>query len=343
MTSRAATLGWVLTLVVFALIPHLVDTVTTNKFSIVLYSSVSVLSIVLLTGLNHQVSLGQSAFFGIGAYATAILVGTHGWSYWLAIPLGAIVAFVVGLLVGLPALRLKGHYLALVTLGLAVVFPQIVNRFTSVTGGTSGTSVGRRLTAPGWSHLEDNEWSYYVLLAMATVVFVLVRNVARGRVGRALRASAHETAARSSGVDVAAYRVLTFGVSAAVAAVAGGMFSIHNQFVGSSDFGLMRSVDMLAAMVVGGGALVGGALVGGLFLQFAPEYTQKLGIDPVLTPVVYAAVLLFCVYCFRDGIAGGAVRLKSVLSARARSSARRDRPWTVPTSVRVTEDVSGSP
>jgi branched-chain amino acid transport system permease protein len=342
MSARWRALGWLVTLAVFVALPKVASTVTTNKFSIVLYLSVAVLSVVLLTGLNHQVSLGQSAFFGIGAYATAILVGTHGWSYWLAIPLGAAVAFVVGVIVGLPALRLKGHYLALVTLGLAVVFPQILNRFTSVTGGTSGLSVNRRLVAPSWSGLADNQWSYYVLLAIGVVMFVLVRNLALSRIGRALRASAHETAARSSGVDVAFYRVMTFGVSAAVAAVAGGMFSIHNQFVGSSDFGLLKSVDLLAAMVVGGGTLVAGAIIGGLFLQFAPEYTQKLGIDPMLTPVVYAALLLFCVYCFRDGIAGGAVRLKSVITTRLRRARPPDRRWTTPPSVRVTEEITGS-
>lgn len=343
MNGRIALAGWAATLLAFVLLPLVTSSVTTNKFSVVLYSSVAVLSVVVLTGFNHQVSLGQSAFFGIGAYATAILVGTHGWEYWLAIPLGAVIAFVVGVIVGLPALRLKGHYLALVTLGLAVVFPQILNRFSSVTGGTSGLGVKRRLVAPGWSGLEDNQWSYYVLLVIAVAMFVLVRNVALSRVGRALRASGHETAARSSGVDVAFYRVTTFGVSAAIAAIAGGMFSIHNQFVGSSDFGLLRSVDMLAAMVVGGGTMVAGAVVGGLFLQFAPEYTQQLGIDPVLTPVVYAALLLFCVYCFRDGVAGGAARLRAVLAR-----GRMDRPpsrarWVSPRAPRITEEVGGSP
>lgn len=339
MSGRWRGLGWLLTFAAFVTLPRVTDSVTMNRYAIVLYLAVGVLSVVLLTGLNHQVSLGQSAFFGVGAYATAILVGTHGWPYWLAIPLGAAVSFVIGVIVGLPALRLKGHYLALVTLGVAVVFPQVVNRFASLTGGNGGLSVNKRLRAPQWTHLTHDQWGYYLLLAIAVLMFVLVRNITSSRVGRALRASANETAARSSGVDVAFYRVITFGMSAAVAAVAGGMYTIHNRFVGSSDFGLLRSIDFLAAMVVGGGTLVAGAVIGGMFLQFAPEYTHKFGVDPALTPVVYAVLLLLCVFFFPDGITGGAVRLTHAIKTRLRA---RPTPPRVPVQpqVRVSEEPS---
>lgn len=315
MNRRVQIVLWLVPLVFFVVLPLITGRVTTNKFAMILYLAVVVLSLILLTGLNHQISLGHSAFVGIGAYATVILSGTHGWPLWLSIPLGGLCSFVVGVIVGLPALRLRAHYLALVTLGISVIFPQILNRFSSVTGGTSGLKLKRRLVAPGWTGLANEEWSYYILLVIAVLMFVLTRNLIVSRVGRALRASAHETAARSVGIDVARYRVMTFGVSGAIAGIGGGMFALHNQFVSSVDFGLMQALDLLTAMVVGG-VLIGGAVIGSVFLQYGPEVTKWLGVTPSLNPIVYGIVLLACVYVFRDGVSGGVVRAARALRKR---------------------------
>ncbi len=320
-TARARLPRWIAGLALAALVvwlPHHATSVTTNKLSIALYLSVAVLSLNLLTGFSGQISIGHSAFFGLGAYTTAILVQDHGWPYLATFPAAALLCFVVGVVAGFPALRIRGFYLALASLGLGMLFPQVIQRFTDYTGGTGGRSVDDRFEAPGWTHLEDSQWRFYVQLAVAAVVFLLVRNLVRSRVGRALTAVRdNETAAQTSGVHVARYRVVTFGVSAAIAGVAGTMFTIHNHFVASTDFGLQRSIDFLVGMVIGGGSVISGAIVGGLFLQYVPEYVQDFGLDPQLTPVLYGALLLFCVYVFHDGVAGSIINLARRLWERA--------------------------
>jgi branched-chain amino acid transport system permease protein len=308
-------------------LPHHASSVTTNKLNVAIYLSVAVLSLNLLTGVSGQISIGHSAFFGLGAYTTAILVQDHGWPYLATLPAAAGLSFVVGVIAGFPALRIRGFYLALASLGLGMLFPQVVQRFTDFTGGTGGRSVDDRFPAPGWSGLTDAQWRYYVLLAIAAVVFLLVRNIVHGRVGRALNAVRdNEIAAQTSGVDVAWYRVVTFGTSAAIAGIAGTMFTMHNHFVASTDFGLQRSIDFLVGMVVGGGSVISGAIVGGLFLQYVPEYVQDFGLNPLLTPVLYGALLLFCVYVFHDGVAGTLIALQRRFVERlsGRSAARAD-------------------
>lgn len=317
LSSIISVAALVLLLAAALYLPQYYGPVVTNRFSVAIYLSVAVLSLTLLIGLSGQVSLGHSAFFGIGAYTTAILVQLHGWSYFATIPVAAAMAFVVGLLVGLPALRLRGFYLALVTLGVGVAFPQILNRFSDTTGGTGGLGVDRALPAPHWTGLAEDQWNYYVLLAIAVITFAFAWLIASSKVGRALRAIRdNDLAAAASGVNVPFYRVLTFGLSAAIASVAGSMFTIHEQFVASFDFGINRSIDLLVGQVVGG-AVLPGAPVGGLLLQFLPDFVHDFGIEAQLTPLVYGAILLLCVYLFRGGVAGSLIRARDNWISRA--------------------------
>ena len=168
-----------------------------GQFNVIITYAIAALGLNLLTGYNGQISIGHGAFFGVGAYTTAILVADHGWSHFATLPAAAILAFGLGVLVGLPALRIQGLYLALVTLALATVFPLVITRFTSVTGGTQGMRVPR-FRAPSWTGLTDDQWKYYVLLAFAVIAFVLVRNLVKSRVGRAIIAIRdNETAAQA--------------------------------------------------------------------------------------------------------------------------------------------------
>ena len=278
-----------------------------RQFNEVIFLSVAVLGLGLLTGFNGQISIGHGAFFGIGAYTTAILVADHGWSYLATIPLGALISFIVGALVGVPALRIKGLYLALTTLAFATTFTLVIKKFSSVTGGTQGKVVPR-FQVPSWSNLTNDQFVYYMLLIMAVVLFVLARNLVKSRVGRALIAVRdNEVAAEVVGVNLAAYKVMTFGLSAALAGIAGSMSVINTPFVDANSFTINKSIEFLAALVIGGAATIFGPIVGSFFVVFVPEYSQD--INPALSQVIYGGLLIVLMLVLPGGIIGGLKRL----------------------------------
>ena len=152
--------------------------------------AVAVMGLNIVTGLSGQVSLGHSAFMGTGAFTTAVLVADHNWSFFATVPIAALICFAVGIVVGVPALRLKGLYLALATLGLSIIFPKVVEKY-NFTGGSNGKRLGRkRLVPPAWTHLDRQSdrpiWIYFVILSFTVVLFV---QPAGPRVDRAARQS----------------------------------------------------------------------------------------------------------------------------------------------------------
>ena len=202
-----------------------------NQLNDVIAFAVAILGLNLVIGYSGQVSLGQSAFVGVGAYTTVILVVDHDWSYFATLPASAAVCFVVGLIVGLPALRIRGLYLAVATLAVAYVFPTVVLKYDWLTGGPNGKGPGRgeaEMVAPSWMPFADAGrlagplWVYCILIAMATVLFVAARNFVRSGPGRALIVVRdNETSATTSGVTVPLYKAMAFGVSAVYGGLAG--------------------------------------------------------------------------------------------------------------------------
>lgn len=286
-------------------LPLLSSRAQVTKFSTILCIALAALGLNLLTGYNGQISIGHGAFFGIGAYTTAILVQNHGWSYWSTLVLGAIITFIVGLLVGLPALRIRGVYLALVTLALATLFPQLILRFPDVTGGSQGIEVETTFEAPAWSGLKDNQWTYYVILVITVVAFVLVRNLVRSRVGRALVAMRdNETAAEVVGVNLSVYKVITFGVSAMLAGIGGSLSVFNIPHVDANQFTIALSITILVAVVVGGAATIFGPAIGAYFVVSMPEWVQTAGLPKPLTPVIFGALLILLMAVAPGGIIG---------------------------------------
>ncbi len=289
-----------------------------RQFNEVIFLSVAVLGLGLLTGFNGQISIGHGAFFGIGAYTTAILVADHGWSYLATIPVGALLAFAVGALVGVPALRIKGLYLALTTLAFATTFTLVVKKFSSVTGGTQGKVVPR-FQVPSWSTLTNDQFIYYMLLIMAAVLFILARNLVKSRVGRALIAVRdNEVAAEVVGVNLAAYKVMTFGLSAALAGIAGSMSVINTPFVDANSFTINKSIEFLAALVIGGAATIFGPIIGSFFVVFVPEFSSD--INPALSQVIYGGLLILLMLILPGGIMGGLKQLWAFGARHLRSS-----------------------
>jgi branched-chain amino acid transport system permease protein len=292
--------------------------------------ALAALSLNLLIGFTGQISIGHSAFFGIGAYTLAILVADHGWTPGWTYPVAALLCFVVGVLVGVPALRLKGLYLALVTLALAQIFPALVRKFDELTGGSAGIG-GLNYDAPAWTGLESGrrgraEWMYWLALGTLVLGYVLVRNLVKSRVGRAMVAVRDNTTAASvMGVHVAATKTIVFGLSAALAGVAGCTFALRQTQTTPENlnFTILGAIIFLVIMVVGGAGSLLGPIVGAFFYYRVDQYTRELPDKswlpesfrdflqgrPNLATLVFAMLLILLMFVAPFGLVGLAKRI----------------------------------
>lgn len=291
-------------IVLIAITPQSFEDYRLQTFNYALATAMAVIGLNLLTGFNGQISVGHGAFFGIGAYTTAILTADHGWSHLHTLVPAAALCFAIGLVVGLPALRIHGVYLALVTLAMATVFPQLVIRYESFTGGAKGISVPR-WRPPDSADLSREQFYFYVFAIVVFVAYLLVRNLMSSRMGRAIIAVRdNETAASVLGINIALVKVITFGLSGALAGIGGSLFAIAFRSLSPSLFGIVLSIEILVAVVVGGAATLVGPIVGALFLEWAPEVV-KAG-DGQASTMLFGIVLIALIRLAPGGVLGGA-------------------------------------
>ena len=299
---------WLLGVLLAALLivtPLVAPSYLTFQLTGVMAYAVAAIGLNLIIGYAGQISLGHNAFFALGAYTAALSVAHLQVHYVVSVLIAAAVTFVVGFLAGFPAQRLKGLYLALITLVLAVSVSPVIKHFKAYTNGMSGLSVDRP-TPPAWSGLTQDAWVYYVVLMFTAVCFFLARNFVAGSTGRALTAVRQAPLAASSmGVDVNGYKVLIFGLGSMFAGIGGAIFNFSIGFIAPDSFNLLLSVSFLAAIVVGGLGTVWGALVAGLFLQFVPSYASD--ISNALAGAVYGGILIVCMFFMPKGIVGSAI------------------------------------
>jgi branched-chain amino acid transport system permease protein len=256
----------------------------------------------LLTGYNGQISLGHGAFYALGAYTTAIMMDQWGIAYGWTIPMAGLVCLGIGVLFGIPALRLEGLYLALATFSLALAVPQLLKHFEAWTGGVQGIVLPEPHVPFGLSLTKD-QWLYFLTLGILVVSFVAGWNLLRGRIGRAMIAIRdHPIAAETMGIHLPFYKTLTFGVSALYTGIAGALSAIIVQFVAPDSFNVFLSISLLVGIVVGGLASISGALFGALFIQFVPTYAQD--ISKAAPWAIYGVFLIGFMYMMPTGIAG---------------------------------------
>jgi branched-chain amino acid transport system permease protein len=291
-------------------IPFVTDTFRLRQLTQSLGFAVAVLglSIALTGGL---LSLAHGAFVGLGAYTTAVLVGTHGWPWLGGAAAACLAGFVAGVITGLPGLRLRGTALATASLGLAVIFPTLVRSFDTITGGANGLRVRSDIVPPGWTGLspgDRQQWVFVLAALIALVMFWGAHNLFTSRTGRALNAIREgELAAAASGVPVGRLRVFTFGLSAAFGAVGGAILVIDTPFVSPDSYTALMSISLLTAVLVGGVGTLAGALIGGLFVVFVPAFAADVGgPDSILLApgVVYALVLIGTMFFAPGGLVG---------------------------------------
>lgn len=307
-------------------LPQIYNPTENQLFSEVLYLAIAAMGLNLLTGFNGQISIGHGAFFGVGAFTSAILVVEQGWPFEATIPVAALVAAALGVVIGFPALRVKGLYLALITLGLAVLFPVVTGKFVKGPGGISLLQPSRNDVSSYFPDLlADDQYRYYVCLGVAALLFLLASNLMRSRAGRAMIAVRdQEVAASTVGVNVAGVKVATFALSAAYAGVAGSL-SVMVQRVADATNPLVYfqlSIQFLIAVVIGGAATITGSLLGAALLVWIRE--QSTDIEPFgpfedtaqLAPAILGGALIVVVYVLPDGIVGGLRRLTAFLKKR---------------------------
>jgi branched-chain amino acid transport system permease protein len=302
--KRAMTLGTGTSLVVLGLLiltPLLVKSFVTFQMTQLLVYGLAVLALNILTGGSGQFSLGQSAFYAIGAYASAILIEHFNVNYALTIPVAGVLCFAVGFLFGQPALRLSGVYLALATFALATAMPQLLklNFIEPWTGGVQGLVVDKP-DAPFGLPMSQDTWLYYFTLAITVAIYIASVNLLRSRSGRAFMAIRdNEIAASAMGVNVALYKTLAFGVSAGITGVAGALGAIVVQFVAPDSFTITLAIQLFLGMVVGGVGWLPGSFVGAAFIIFVPNMAES--VSKGLSGAVFGVLLFLVIYLVPHG------------------------------------------
>jgi branched-chain amino acid transport system permease protein len=320
------------------LLPRFISDFRAQQFAYVGIYFIALLGLNVLTGFTGQISLGHGAFMAIGGYTTAILISDQGLKLgghvfssdmkdvW-TIPLAGLVAGIAGFLFGFPALRLTGLYLALATFAVAVAMPGLIKyeRFEAFTGGGGGinlfgipglTGALEGVTIPVIDRtITFNEWLYYLSWTVALVMFALAWVLLRGKIGRSFRAVRDsELAAASSGVNLATYKTLAFGISAFYAGVAGSLLAIATTFVNPDTYPITLSIFLLVGVVVGGLGSLWPLVFGAIFIQFLPLWAQEVSKAQGAPAVVYGVILILVMLAMPGGVAGLLRRLQALTS-----------------------------
>lgn len=290
--------------------------------------AVAVLGLNVVMGYTGQVSLGQIFFLGLGAYITAYGV-TNGWNIVLVFVLACLVPAAAGLLVALAAARLGGLAIAMVTIALPIVGVPLAKRLSDFTGGSEGLSTAFA-KAPAWTGLYDDQWQLYLVLVIGGAAFLLTRNLTQGRYGRAFAiVKGNENVASSMGISPYRYKVLAFTIASLIGGVSGFLYMVVVQFTSPETMSFGHSIELVAAMVIGGSASIVGSILGGMFYVLVPQLTNL--VDPNLTELLQGAVLLVVLFVLPGGLAS---LPRALTRGRRRSGADRGpaAPPTTPSS-----------
>lgn len=283
--------------------------------------ALAMLGLNLLTGFNGQISLGHGAFMAIGGYTVAICVRDYGMSYPVAFLLGFVICFVVGGLIGIPALRLPGISLALITLAMALAFPQILKKFSDLTGGVQGIATPSRqqFNAPEWTGLTTEQFRYVTVVAIGALSFWLVFNITRSRWGLALMSVRdNPISAASMGVNLSMTKVMAFAISAGLAGLGGAVQAMLIGFISPESITLLVSIQLLTGIVIGGLATTTGALIGGLFVVFMPNLATR--ISDSAPGVIYGVIIILVMILAPGGVLGLVRQAMARLRAGSSSS-----------------------
>ncbi len=337
----------VIAVLFFAGFPTVISSFQAAQWANALILVIAIMGLNILVGYSGQLSLGHGAFMALGAYTSAILAHRYKMDYLLTVPIAGLLTGLVGFLFGVPALRLSALYLALATFALAVVTPSLIKRPVALTNGVNGIILlppdppqfaKDAFSAVTGTVMTSEQWTYYVTFAWALLLFWLAWNLVRHRSGRAMRALRDgEVAAAASGVNIAGYKMLAFGISALYAGIAGSLFGMSSGFVSPDSFPVGLSIQLLVGAVIGGLASIPGPLAGGIFAYFLPiESNQWVPaqtwiptqiastVEKAGPAVTYGAILILIMIFAPNGIVGLVTSGYERLRRRLRGAADRE-------------------
>lgn len=323
--SRNRRLGLAAVVAAVALLPAVESDFQRGLDSDAVIIALLVLSVVVLTGFVGQISFCQYSFAAMGAFTVGALMDGHGWSFWLALPVGVTVAVLAGVLVGIPALRLSGLLLAVLTVAVAL----FTDRFLLVTGTWDGFSGGAVPWHPSRPSLLGvpltGSYAYYLFaLAILCVAVLLVWNLRRGRAGRVLRAVRDsELAAATVGLDVTAWKLAAFGLSAGIAGLAGALLAVRIGSVSPGSYDFLHSVQLTALATVMGVSAIAAAPAAGIATVFGPELLSGIAVSSTWFPLLIGTALILQLVLVPEG---AVVRARHDMARLARLvSGRRGR------------------
>jgi len=289
------------------------------QLTFVLIYGIAGLGIMLLAGFTGQFSLGHAAFLGVGAYTQAVLTNA-GIPFPVALAAAAALSASVGIVVGLPALRLKGIYLGMATLSFGFIVEEVLARWEKVTGGNAGLTI-KKPAFLGYV-VDSSEGFYFLCLVLAVLATLGILNLLRSPTGRAFVAIRDsEISAQSMGIHLAWFKTLSFSISAALTGVAGALYAHKLQFISPDQFSILQSIDLLLMIVIGGLGSVHGAFLGAIFLIIMPQaislakdvLPDAIGQAPGLKNVMYGGVLILFVLFEPLGMYGRWLKMRTYL------------------------------
>ncbi|HEY1420636.1 MAG TPA: branched-chain amino acid ABC transporter permease [Candidatus Dormibacteraeota bacterium] len=337
----------VLAVLFLAGLPTVITSFQASEWAGALILAIAMMGLNILVGYSGQISLGHGAFMALGAYTSAILAHRYNVDYLVTIPIAGLITGIAGFLFGIPALRLSALYLALATFALAVVTPSLIKRPAGFTGGVQGIILLQpdppqfmkdAFSAVTGTPMTSDQWIYYITFVCAVLLFWFAWNIVRHRPGRAMRAIRDgEVAAAASGVNVAGYKTLAFGLSAFYAGIAGSLFGLSTGFVSPDTFPVGLSIQLLVGAVVGGLASIPGPLLGAVFAYFLPIESNQWVPSQTWIPsqiaatvvkagpaVTYGAILILVMIFAPNGVVGLVTAAYFRLRRRLRGAGDRE-------------------
>jgi len=309
----------------FTIIVLLIPTLVSSNYYLMVLN-IAALNIIVVVGLNlfvgyaGQISLGHAAFYGMGAYISAILTTTIGLPAWPTIILAMVITGLVAYVIGIPTLKLEGHYLVMATLGFSIIINILMVQLDGLTGGPSGF--------PGISHLgigpivfATDFTFYYLVWPICVGILILSFNLIRSRIGRAMAAlSSNEIAAGCAGIDTDALKIQIFVLSAVLGSLAGSLYAHYVTFISPETFSFFYSIQVITMVIIGGMGSIWGSVFGALLLTILPQILHVVEAYSVLT---YGGILMVVLVFFPQGLFPGLVE-----------AYRKRRPAAMPLSVK---------
>jgi len=284
-----------------------------NVFVFIGINTMLAVALNLLLGFAGQISLGHAAFFGLGAYISGILTTRYAIDPWMAMVVAALCVGVIAFIIGFPILKLKGHYLAMATLGFGIIVYIIFNETVDWTGGPSGMSGIPNLSL-GPVVFDSDMANFYLIWSFTLLTMFLSINLANSRIGRALRAiHDSEVAARVMGVNVRLLKVQIFTVSALISALAGSLYAHTMTFIAPASFGFNFSVELVTMVIIGGLGSIYGSFLGAAILTLLPEFLRVFHDFDI---VIYGLLLIVMTMFMPGGLIGGFEALAAAIKRR---------------------------